>query len=216
MSITMTMEWSEEDLMSLAGDMVEEIALNISETFGHAEYARSQGLEPVTRLTVDQVLLLMKNEPSMATAWRMQEPGHSRKEAMLHYLGNRDRALIHLGGYDAHRYDAEKPLIEELLGPTVTSRRNWGRFLTEVGYKLNAGEDPREIRAETEGSGENVYRWKSPANATPFRTVTRQQLEEHPAMWWSHPTFERIEVSVEQSGHTLDLDHQIAAVLGEY
>jgi hypothetical protein len=142
----------------------------------------------VNRTAMDEILTDIP-APDVTAQWKMVKPGHSQRESLSRYLGHRSAAPIKMPSNQMHRYTAMQPLLEEILGePVPTEGVNWGRFLTEVGAALESGVPVSVLRPQWQGEAQNVYRWKS-LSPVPYRTVTRDQLESQPAMWWTTPQF---------------------------
>lgn len=136
---------------------------------------------------------------SPRSRWRMTKPGEPRAEFYLYGRmrpHTTDKALkamrrVHFaGGMNPNPYADLAPLIEQFAGVSPPPGTNWGKYLTGIGLALNAGESPLTALTNT-GSNENVYTWKSMRD-TPFRMITEQSIQEHPAAWWSHPQFEEV------------------------
>lgn len=134
-----------------------------------------------------------------AVQWRMTKPGEPMAQ---HYLYGRAKPaktaqantryrLVHFApGMNPNPYADLAPLIKQFAGSAPPPGTNWGKYLTQLGLSLNAGESPLTAIYNTT-TQENVYTWKSMKD-TPYRTISEQSIMEHPAAWWSHPQFEEV------------------------
>lgn len=187
-----------------------------SEASGHAEFARTHHLDPITFIDNRTLEMVIDTQTTAigdtVTVWRMTDPGSPEGPRVL---AGRTQAVIHMAPGDRDRYEPLRPLIETYATAAIPiAQHNWGRFLTELGTALEQA-GPFLPKSITSGLAQTVYPWKSPG-LPQFVTLSEAALEENPAMWWSRPTFEQVDVqaSAREGGQRATLQESLTHFFG--